>query len=52
LTELKKKRRFEEDEAVSILREVLEGVEMLHRCSVIHRDLKPENICRHEVQNK
>ena len=52
LHELKKKRRFGEEEGADIIREVLEGVDLMHRSDVIHRDLKPENIVRHEGVSK
>jgi phosphoglycolate phosphatase-like HAD superfamily hydrolase len=41
-------RRVQVDEAVTILRQVLLGLDFAHRRGVIHRDVKPENILIHE----
>lgn len=35
---------YSESDARSIVRQVLEGVEYMHRNGVVHRDLKPENL--------
>jgi len=39
------------DEAVSIIRQVLQGLECAHQENIIHRDLKPANIMR-DVQGR
>lgn len=39
------------DEAVSVIRQVLQGLECAHRENIIHRDLKPANIMR-DVQGR
>jgi serine/threonine protein kinase len=35
---------FKEDEAASIIYQILTAVSYMHKCGVVHRDLKPENI--------
>ncbi|MFI0349906.1 protein kinase [Actinomadura sp. 9N407] len=41
---LDKRRRLPVDEAVSLIRQVLEGLEHAHDNGVVHRDLSPSNI--------
>mmetsp|Transcript_8640 Transcript_8640/g.17507 ORF Transcript_8640/g.17507 Transcript_8640/m.17507 type:complete len:400 (+) Transcript_8640:2123-3322(+) len=42
-----KKRPFSEEQAQSVLREIMQGVEYLHGRNIVHRDLKLKNIlCR------
>jgi len=36
------------DDAVAIMRQVLEGLGFAHECGLVHRDIKPENILIHE----
>jgi len=40
---IRKARRFSEDHAAIVMRQVLSSVSYLHRCAVAHRDIKPEN---------
>ena len=41
---LRQGRRFAPDEAVAIIRELLDGVEAMHNAKLLHRDIKPDNI--------
>ncbi len=41
---IKKKERLTEQEAISIAKQVCEGLSEAHELGVIHRDLKPQNI--------
>ncbi|MBQ7178102.1 MAG: SUMF1/EgtB/PvdO family nonheme iron enzyme [Victivallales bacterium] len=41
---LQRKGRLELDEALSIYRQLLEGMAALHRLGLVHRDIKPANI--------
>ncbi len=41
---IKRKGKFEEDEAVGIAAQVTEGLTVAHDLGVVHRDLKPQNI--------
>ncbi len=41
---LKTKKRFEEDEAVPIIKDICEALKHLHEQNIIHRDIKPENV--------
>ena len=41
---IKRKRKLEEEEAISIAKQVCEGLVEAHRLGVVHRDLKPQNI--------
>lgn len=42
--ELEKKGKLSYTEAISYLKQILEGLTEIHRYHIIHRDLKPENI--------
>ena len=41
---IKRKRKFTEEEASSILRSLISTVSYLHSLGLVHRDLKPENL--------
>lgn len=41
---LKKYHSFTPEEAIRIIRELLEAVQVMHEAKLIHRDIKPENI--------
>lgn len=43
-TLLKKKQRFEEDEAMGYLSQMISAVDYLHQQNIVHRDIKPENV--------
>ncbi len=38
------RKRFTPEEAISITRDLLAGVEVMHKSNLIHRDIKPDNI--------
>lgn len=40
--------RLSVEDSVSILRQILTGLDYAHRNNIIHRDLKPENVLIHE----
>ena len=40
-TQMKQKKRLSEEETALVIRELCDGVDYMHRMSVIHRDLKP-----------
>lgn len=48
LKEVLKKRKFKEDEAFEVIRQILNGFHELVRERIVHRDLKPANILIHE----
>ena len=41
-----------DDEASTIIRELLESVEYIHMKDILHRDIKPENILLHMEDGK
>ena len=41
---IQEKERLKEEEAISLAKQVCEGLAEAHRLGVIHRDLKPQNI--------
>ena len=48
---IKKREKLTEGEAVSMARQVCEGLAEAHRLRVVHRDLKPQNIMIDEENN-
>lgn len=49
--ELHQKSKFQEDEVVHLLEDVLEGLKFLHSERFIHRDIKPDNLMRRASDN-
>lgn len=49
---MKKKGCFNEDEALNILEELIQGFKELNRHQIMHRDIKPENIFLHNGKIK
>lgn len=41
---LRQGKRFTPEEAIRILRELLHGLDILHKANLVHRDIKPDNI--------
>ena len=39
-----RKKRLDEQEAISFMQQILSGVEYIHKIGIVHRDLKPENL--------
>ena len=48
---LEKFKKLDEKEVLTIIKQVLFGIEYIHSLNIIHRDLKPENILLHELTN-
>ncbi|PHJ24910.1 histone kinase [Cystoisospora suis] len=46
-----KKQRIDEVEACKFFRQILSGIEEMHRLNICHRDLKPENILLDSEKN-
>lgn len=42
------KTKFSEDEALKIIRDLINGLYEMHKKGIIHRDLKPANILFNE----
>lgn len=49
---LKEKRKLPEEEATSMLKQIMKGIKYLHQHNIIHRDLKPANILLKDKQCK
>lgn len=41
LQKLRKQRRMEEEETSLIIRQIIEGIDYIHKEFIIHRDIKP-----------
>jgi serine/threonine protein kinase len=41
---LRKNRRMEEPEVSRVIKQIIEGIDYIHKELIIHRDVKPENI--------
>jgi serine/threonine protein kinase len=41
---LRKNRRMEEPEVSRVIKQIIEGIDYIHKELIIHRDIKPENI--------
>ncbi|MBW4447980.1 MAG: tetratricopeptide repeat protein [Spirirestis rafaelensis WJT71-NPBG6] len=50
--QLTSEKNFTQAEVISLLQEILEILEFVHRQKVIHRDVNPRNILRRKVDNK
>ena len=45
-------KHFSEDEAIKLLHDILEVLEVVHQQKIIHRDIKPQNIMRRRIDGK
>ncbi|MEM8714895.1 MAG: serine/threonine-protein kinase [Cyanobacteria bacterium P01_A01_bin.3] len=50
--ELRSRGRLSEFETLELLQTILEGLEIVHRKSIIHRDIKPSNLMRRTSDGK
>lgn len=50
--ELQPGQRWQEDQVIQLLHEVLSILEFVHSNHVIHRDIKPDNLIRRAIDNK
>ena len=50
--ELTPGKRFSEAEAIELLHDILEVLEVVHEQNIIHRDIKPQNIMRRRIDEK
>ena len=50
--ELRSRGRLSEFETLELLQTILEGLEIVHRKSIIHRDIKPSNLMRRKSDGK
>jgi len=46
-----KSQRLKEKEACKFFKQILHGVEYIHKLNVVHRDLKPENLLLDDNKN-
>jgi serine/threonine-protein kinase len=44
LTECLNRKMFNINQKISIIQQIAEGIECVHKCGVLHRDIKPDNI--------
>ncbi|MGK7908146.1 MAG: protein kinase [Synechococcus sp.] len=50
--ELRRRGRLSESETLELLKDILEGLEIVHNQDIIHRDIKPSNLMRRKSDGK